>query len=247
MRQELASLRPSGPSIILPAAVGVAIVAIGFVSLLRTLRAPRVSDEVPQALAETGAEHGSVPSHEAVVKAARRLNTACGVLALSVFADSGIEHWRGSFHNRAMYLPLAISGLTIGISLHGTSDERPAAHLVRDVAYGLAAGTAVVGAGFHVYNVGKRPGGFSWLNLFYGAPIGAPWALLLTGVFGLYSERIRDQAAETPRVNPHLNCSDCLPGGRLPFLSRSALSGRWERLDCCISAAPTTIPRCSFL
>ena len=38
--------------------------------------------------------------------------------------------------------------------------------------------------GFHVYNVLKRPGGLVWQNLFYGAPIGAPMAILLSGLLG---------------------------------------------------------------
>jgi hypothetical protein len=38
----------------------------------------------------------------------------------------------------------------------------------------------------------KRPGAMSWQNLFYGAPLGAPMAILLSGLLGLYSERLRD-------------------------------------------------------
>ena len=36
------------------------------------------------------------------VAAARRLNRAAGTLAFSVLFDSAIEHYRGSFHNKAM-------------------------------------------------------------------------------------------------------------------------------------------------
>ena len=45
----------------------------------------------------------------------------------------------------------------------------------------LAAATGLIGTGFHIYNVGKKAGGFSWQNLFYGAPLGAPMAILLVG------------------------------------------------------------------
>jgi hypothetical protein len=128
----------------------------------------------------------------ATVKAARRLNRAAGTLAASVLADSAVEHYRGSFENRAMYTPLLVSALTLATSLHGTSDSRPFAHSLRDWAYALAALTGFVGTGFHVYNVGKRRGGFSWQNMFYGAPLGAPFALLLSGLLGFCSERVRD-------------------------------------------------------
>jgi hypothetical protein len=126
------------------------------------------------------------------VTAARRLNRASGVLAGSVLADSGIEHYRGSFHNKAMFAPLIASTLSIAAGTHGLGDRRQGSHPARDAVYALAGAVGLIGTGFHVYNVDKRPGGFSWLNLFYGAPLGAPAALLLSGMFGFLAERVRD-------------------------------------------------------
>jgi hypothetical protein len=145
------------------------------------------------------AQRGSAPRvlrdtptpDRATVTAARRLNRAAGTLAVSVLADSAIEHYRGSFKNKAMFTPLIVSALTLATSVHGTSDSRPLAHSLRDTIYALAAVTGVVGTGFHFYNVGKKTGGFSWQNLFYGAPLGAPFAILLSGLIGFCSERVR--------------------------------------------------------
>ena len=135
------------------------------------------------------------------VDAARRLNVAAGTLSASVLADSSIEHYRGSFKNKAMFTPLLVSTLTLAISVHGTSDMRPAAHKARDATYLLAAATGLVGTGFHVYNVGKKVGGFSWQNLFYGAPLGAPMAILLSGLLGFCSERVREsQGGRRPEI-----------------------------------------------
>jgi hypothetical protein len=134
------------------------------------------------------------------VKTARRLNRAAGTLAASVLADSGVEHYRGSFKNKAMYTPLLVSALTLATSLHGTADMRPLAHKARDAIYLLAAATGLVGSGFHLYNVGKRVGGFSWQNVFYGAPIGAPMAILLSGLLGFCSERVREAHRTRPRI-----------------------------------------------
>ena len=53
-----------------------------------------------------------------------------------------------------------------------------------DQVYRVAEATGIAGLGFHAYNILKRPGGVSWLNLFYAAPIGAPMALTLAGFFG---------------------------------------------------------------
>jgi hypothetical protein len=124
--------------------------------------------------------------------AGRRLNASAAMLAFSVLADSAVEHYRGSFENRAMYTPLAASALALGASLFGTADARPKRHVIRDTIYAAAAATGLAGLGFHAYNILKRPGGLSWLNLFYAAPIGAPAALMLSGLLGRGAEQVRD-------------------------------------------------------
>ncbi len=134
---------------------------------------------------------------QVAVRAARRLNRAAGTIAGSVLFDSAIEHYRGSFHNKAMFAPLVTSALSLAASLHGTRDRSPVAHVARDTAYAAAGLTGVVGTGFHLYNVGKKPGGFCWQNLFYSAPIGAPAALLLSGLMGFLAERVRDNRPGT--------------------------------------------------
>jgi hypothetical protein len=45
--------------------------------------------------------------------------------------------------------------------------------------------TGLIGLGFHAYNILKRPGELDALNLFYGAPFGAPAALTLAGFYGI--------------------------------------------------------------
>jgi hypothetical protein len=142
------------------------------------------------------------------VLAARRLNRAAGTLATSVLLDSAVEHYRGSFKNKAMFTPLVVSALALATSLHGTADFRPTAHRFRDVTYLLAAATGIIGTGFHLYNVSKKVGGVSWQNLFYGAPLGAPMAILLSGLLGFGSERVRESA---PGTRPEIFD---LPAGR---------------------------------
>lgn len=135
------------------------------------------------------------------VTAARRLNRAAGLLAGSVLADSALEHYRGEFHNRAMFAPLAASALSLLASGHGVGDRRHGAHAARDTVYALAAATGFAGLGFHLYNIRKRPGGFSWGNLFYAAPVGAPAALVLSGLLGYFAERVRDNPpGRAPKV-----------------------------------------------
>ena len=128
------------------------------------------------------------------VGAARRLGLSAALLAGSVLADSGVEHYRGSFQNRAMYAPLGAAALAVGAGLLALCDPRPASHGGRSAVNAVAAAVGLAGLGFHIYNVTKRPGGMSWLNLFYAAPVGAPVALTLAGTLGWSAERLRAQS-----------------------------------------------------
>ena len=134
-------------------------------------------------------------------EAARQLNRAAGLLAASVLFDSAVEHYRGGFYNRAMWTPLAVSSLSLAASAHGVADDRPGAHRARDAVYALSALTGLAGTGFHIANIRKRVGGFSWNNLFYAAPIGAPMAIFLSGMLGATAERVRHNLpGTTPAV-----------------------------------------------
>jgi hypothetical protein len=123
--------------------------------------------------------------------AATRLNGASALLATAALADSAVEHYRGAFHNKIMILPLVVAAQALGASLHGLADRAARVNSTRDLGQALALVTGVVGTGFHFYNVVKRPGGWSWLNLFYAAPLGAPVALSLAGMLGAIAERLR--------------------------------------------------------
>ena len=57
----------------------------------------------------------------------------------------------------------------------------------------------VAGLAFHLRNIAKRPGGFSWLNLFYAAPIAAPAALSAAAVAGLAGDGVPDRPKSLSR------------------------------------------------
>jgi hypothetical protein len=134
----------------------------------------------------------------AAVDAARGLNRAASMLAASVLMDSAVEHYRGSFHNKAMYAPLVGSALSLVAGLHGHTDHKARPHPARDVVFATAALVGLVGTGAHLFNVAKKPGGFRFQNLFYSAPVGAPAALILSGLLGFLGERTRDNAPGAP-------------------------------------------------
>jgi hypothetical protein len=113
---------------------------------------------------------------------ARQLYQASAMLAASVLSDSTLEHYRGQFDNPGMFTPLASAALVLSSALRGRS-----ASLV----YGAACAAGLAGLGFHTYNLLRRPGGLSWGNLFYAAPVGAPAALSLAGLLGLAAGRVQ--------------------------------------------------------
>jgi hypothetical protein len=149
--------------------------------------------------------------------AGRQLNLGAALLSLSVLADSSVEHYRGSFQNRAMYVPLGVSALALAASVFGIADGRARSHVGRDSLYGLAAITGVIGLGFHAYNILKRPGGVSWLNLFYAAPVGAPVALALAGALGRGAEKVREDRSPSLLGRP--------AGQTLGLLTSAGLAG----------------------
>jgi hypothetical protein len=99
-------------------------------------------------------------------------------------------------------------------------NSRAKKHEVRDTIYASAVATGLAGLGFHLYNILKRPGAWSWENAFYAAPIGAPTALLLAGFLGRGAERVRDTPAKKePTIFG-------LPAGRaLAAVSAAGLAG----------------------
>lgn len=123
--------------------------------------------------------------------AARLTSAGAGVLASAVLLDSGVEHYRGSFRNPAMLLPLAASGVAIGLDgcrILGRGEAGPLK--LRAAGQGGTALVGLMGLGFHLFNLWKRPGRVGPDALFHGAPLGAPLALVLSGALGAIADRL---------------------------------------------------------
>ncbi len=210
--------RPASPRGAAVATSGVALLGLAALALMRpSLPKAPVPRHVPSAVQPRALlQPGPVLDTATSVRAAQRLNRAAGVLAASVLADSAVEHYRGAFANKAMFTPLVAASLSLAVSAHGNTDSRRRPHWLRDTVYALAGATGIVGTGFHVHNVGKKPGGFSWQNLFYSAPLGAPAALSLSGAMGVLAERVRDtRPGEPPSILG-------LPAGRVVAATTAA-------------------------
>lgn len=87
-----------------------------------------------------------------------------------------------------MIVPLAVSWLAF--ASNGWTALRGRPHGGRRTIQLAATVTGALGAGFHAYNIGKRPCGLSWHNLFYAAPPGAPAALTIAAALGASADSI---------------------------------------------------------
>lgn len=199
-----------------PAARALGLAALAAVGAAAALQARR-------AIRPPGPKRLAKPSRGAVRPTcgeARALHGSAALLAASVLADSATEHYRGSFKNPGMYAPLISAGMALMAGVSGAVGTAGRRRRARAGAYATAGAVGAAGTGFHVYNILRRPGGLSWLNLFYSAPPGAPAALSLAGVLGLAADHIE----ATPETEPPRLLG--LPAGRaLAGLTGLGLAG----------------------
>lgn len=136
--------------------------------------------------------------------AAQALAAGAAVLCLSVALDSGIEHYRIRYRNRAMIAGPAMAAFGLATAAYVAARPRQANATVAKLAFAAVGATGLIGLGFHSFNILKRSGGLSALNLFYGAPAGAPAALTLAGLYGVIAgEMIGGKAGGRSRLPRH--------------------------------------------
>ncbi len=152
-------------------------------------------------------------------RAADGLYAGSAWLAGSVLADSAMEHFRGNFINRAMIIPPFAAAANMAVALRRSLPTKP-----REMAFAISSLIGFAGLGFHIYNITKRPGGFCWNNLFYGAPIAAPGALALSGALGLAGRQVEKKSEHSAARGKLLRLmAYLLSGGLLATIGEVAL------------------------
>ncbi len=108
--------------------------------------------------------------------AGRMLGLATAASLLGTTGEAGLLHFRGAFHNPAMYLPVtmppAAAALMANAALGDARKTRPFTRLW----LGLTSVMGVAGVGFHIFGVSRAMGGWrNWRqNMVDGPPIPAP-------------------------------------------------------------------------
>ena len=118
-------------------------------------------------------------------RAAQALGAGAAILCVSVALDSALEHYRGEFKDRAMFVGPTMALLGVGAASYIAFRPERANDTLPKAALLTVGATGLIGLGFHAYNILKRPGELDAENLFYAAPFGAPAALTLAGLYGI--------------------------------------------------------------
>jgi hypothetical protein len=122
----------------------------------------------------------------------RSLAGATAFSAAGLGLEIYFEHFRGSFADKWMWTPVALSPLLTAAGAAGVCSQR-AAETVLPAVSALYCLDGLIGVYTHIQGVRKRPGGFSepLYNIVMGPPLLAPGSLALVGGMGLLAALAR--------------------------------------------------------
>ena len=114
------------------------------------------------------------------------LSAATAASALPLGLEVYFEHFRGSFGDKWMWTPIALSPALAVAGVAGMRSERAAKTWLPAVS-ALYCLDGLIGVITHVRGVARKPGGFDepLFNIVMGPPLLAPGSLALVGGMGL--------------------------------------------------------------
>jgi hypothetical protein len=129
------------------------------------------------------------------------------------------EHYKGSYSQRVMYSPLALSAALLAAGLGGAVNRR-VARTALPLVSGLTVLDGLVGFFFHVRGIQRKPGGWRIpvFNIVMGPPLFAPLLFALSGYLGLIASLLRREDAPSQPLlaeisgDRHPSWLDLLPG-----------------------------------
>ena len=109
------------------------------------------------------------------------------------------EHYRGSYSRRVMYTPVILSVLLAVAGLAGFFSRRAARTVLRLVSI-VTLIDALIGFGFHVRGIHRKPGGWRlpMTNMIMGPPIFAPLLFGTSAYLGLIASYLQREDADAP-------------------------------------------------
>jgi hypothetical protein len=103
-----------------------------------------------------------------------------------------LEHYRGSFGDKWMWTPIALTPPLTAAGIAGALSER-AARTVLPAVSALYFLDGLIGVVTHLQGVRKKPGGFGepTYNLVMGPPLLAPGSLCMVGAMGIVAALVQ--------------------------------------------------------
>jgi hypothetical protein len=155
-----------------------------------------------------------------------RFQRSLALIAAFSSVLSGLEvayqHYRGSYGNKLMYTPVA---LTPPLVLAGAAAavSRRAARVALPVISLLTVADGLVGFGYHVRGIARKPGGWHIpvYNIVMGPPLFAPLLFAVSGYLGLVATFLRREDDPHGRLLPRF--------GRPSSVWREYLPARFSR------------------
>jgi hypothetical protein len=122
----------------------------------------------------------------------RTLSALTAVSAVGLGFEIYLEHYKGSFGDKWMWTPIALTPPLTAAGIAGFFSERHARTTLPAVS-ALYALDGAIGVITHLRGVYRKPGGFSepTYNLVMGPPLLAPGALALVGGMGIVAALAR--------------------------------------------------------
>ena len=116
----------------------------------------------------------------------RTLSAMVAGAALPLGGEIWFEHYKGSFGDKWMWTPIALTPLLTAAGVAGVFSER-AARTALPFVSALYTLDGMVGVISHVRGVRRKPGGFQepLYNIVMGPPVLAPGSLALIGALGI--------------------------------------------------------------
>jgi hypothetical protein len=133
----------------------------------------------------------------------RSLSLIAGLSSAIAGLEVSYEHYRGSYSNPVMYTPVILSGALFISGVSGAANRR-AARTILPVVSALTLADCLIGFGFHVRGIQRKPGGWRLpvFNIIMGPPIFAPLLFGTSAYLGLVASFLRreDSTQQTTRL-----------------------------------------------
>ncbi|HWF54552.1 MAG TPA: hypothetical protein VG223_08000 [Solirubrobacteraceae bacterium] len=125
-------------------------------------------------------------------RAQKLLSAATAASALPIGAEIYLNHYGGSFGNRWMWTPVALSPALAAAGIAGVVSERAARTVLPAVSAAFVL-DGLAGMFFHLRGIARKPGGFreASYNLVMGPPALAPGSLAMIGAIGIMAGVMR--------------------------------------------------------